>query len=248
MMKISYVMQSYLANDLTTGAKTAHLKFIRAVHSIQTQIYQDIELIIVADGCEITEYLYRKYFSTDTRIRLVYIDKEEGTLTNGKNYFRGLPRQIGRGYVTGEITTYLDADDVALPNHAKILAQVWKSSMSHNNEVAFCINGSWYDNAAILNNKNGQGFDSLDITTEPFEIKGLQSEWVISKIKPGLISYNTNLMSHVSDVKTKWQDTINGNEDAKFGMNLLAEVGVKNTFKIEKPIYIRCKAHPIWDI
>jgi len=241
-------MQSYLADDFVTGTKAAHMKFIRAVHSIQTQTYQDIELIIVADGCDITEYLYRKYFSTDPRIKLVYIDKEEGTLTNGKNYFRGLPRQIGRDHVTGKITAYLDADDVALPNHAKLLSQVWKSSIDRNSEVAFCINVAWYDNAAILNNKNGQGFDNLDITTEPFEIKGLQSEWVISKVKPGLISYNTNLISHRSHVKTKWQDTTNGNEDAIFGTKLLDEVGIKNTFKIQKPIYIRCKAYPIWDI
>jgi hypothetical protein len=52
----------------------------------------------------------------------------------------------------------------------------------------------------------------------------------------------------MSHVKTKWQDTTNGNEDAIFGKNLLDEVGIKNTFKIQKPIYIRCKAYPIWDI
>jgi len=62
---ISVIMPSYLGKY--EGSRiNADQKFIRAVESFQQQTLQNKELIIVSDGCEITNRIYRELFQYDT--------------------------------------------------------------------------------------------------------------------------------------------------------------------------------------
>ena len=65
-MKISVIMASWL------GAKRPHLdkKFVRAVNSFLKQTHEDKELIIVSDGCQITNKLYEEHYKMNPIVTL----------------------------------------------------------------------------------------------------------------------------------------------------------------------------------
>ena len=104
-------MQSYLG-QYPGSRSDSSTKFIRAVQSFLDQTHKDSELIIVSDGCEKTHQLYYELYKSEPRIKYVYVDKDTPNMYEGEvKYYRGLPRQIARSLVTGEITTYMDSDD-----------------------------------------------------------------------------------------------------------------------------------------
>jgi glycosyltransferase involved in cell wall biosynthesis len=107
---ISTIMTSYLGH-YEGARKNPEAKFIRAVESF---IAQDIakdqtELVIVSDGCQITNRLYQDHFEQVDNIQLIQAQKS-------KNRFPGENRQIGIDQAKFDIITYLDSDDFLLPN------------------------------------------------------------------------------------------------------------------------------------
>lgn len=106
-------MASFLQN-YPGSATSRDKKFIRAVNSFKKQTYQNKELIIVSDGCQLTIDLYNKYFSNEPNIKLISIPKQP---------LYGSMRNVGLGIADGDIISYLDTDDVLGPNHLKIIAE-----------------------------------------------------------------------------------------------------------------------------
>lgn len=111
--KISVIMASFLS-PYPGGATNRDKKFIRAVNSFRKQTYQNKELIIVSDGCQLTIDLYNKYFSNDTNIKLISIPKQP---------LYGNMRNVGLDLAEGDIISYLDTDDILGPNHLKIIVE-----------------------------------------------------------------------------------------------------------------------------
>ncbi len=111
-MKISVVMPSYLS-DYHGGAKNRKEKFHRAVNSFNSQSYPDKELIIVSDGCSITNNEILRY-STSPNVKFFYLPKQE--------MFSGYVRQYGCEQATGDYICYLDTDDYLGNNHLSNLA------------------------------------------------------------------------------------------------------------------------------
>lgn len=110
MGKVSVIMPSYLSN-YEGGATNRVEKFTRAVNSFLSQTHQEKELIIVSDGCLITNGIYKKnYFSFDN-IKLVELNKQP--------LFSGNVREAGLRVATGDIIGYLDTDDEFGINHIK---------------------------------------------------------------------------------------------------------------------------------
>jgi len=109
-MKISVIMASYLnlPNKSSQGQK-----FVRAVKSFLKQTYEDKELIIVSDGCPITVQLYHDNFTSYENIQLIPIPKQAP--------YSGEMRNIAFEEATGDIITYLDADDVIGKNHLQTI-------------------------------------------------------------------------------------------------------------------------------
>jgi len=81
-------------------------KFRRAVKSLLTNLFPDAhrELIIVSDGCELSEAIFKDEFSMYKNLRFYKIPKQP--------LFSGNVRQFGLNKSRGEYILYLDSDDV----------------------------------------------------------------------------------------------------------------------------------------
>ena len=89
-------------------------KFVRAVKSFLNQTHQDKELIIISDGDQVVEYLYDEHFKDNPLVKFKLIPKQP--------MYSGNVRNEGLEMATGDIISYLDADDVIGKNHLQIIA------------------------------------------------------------------------------------------------------------------------------
>lgn len=112
-------MPSYLS-AYQSSASDRSRKFVRAVESFLKQSYSDSELIIVSDGCEITNNIVINNFNFE-RVKLISIDKQP--------LFSGNVRQKGIEHATGDIITYLDSDDFYKnDNHLSVIVDGFKNN------------------------------------------------------------------------------------------------------------------------
>ena len=90
-------------------------KFLRAVKSFIGQTYENKELIIVADGCDVTEDLYNEHFKDFENIKFIKIPKQP--------IYGAETRNAGIELATGEIISYLDNDDIIGKQHLEIIME-----------------------------------------------------------------------------------------------------------------------------
>lgn len=108
------VMASYLGDysgRYGTSATDRVAKFHRAIASAQAQRMPDWELVIVADGCEITEREWKR--CTDERVRCLLIPKQR--LWSEK------VRNAGIHAARGRYIVYLDTDDMLADDHLQVM-------------------------------------------------------------------------------------------------------------------------------
>lgn len=118
-MKISIVMPVFLG-AYQNAATDRERKFERAVQSFLNQSYPNKSLIIVSDGCEITNRIVRSKFNHES-IKLISIDKQP--------LFSGAVRQAGLNASDGDFITYLDADDIYKENnHLQVIVNGFNSN------------------------------------------------------------------------------------------------------------------------
>jgi hypothetical protein len=239
-------MQAYLG-EYPGSRLNSEYKFIRAVNSFINQSHKDSELIIVSDGCEITHRCYMDNFKSNDRIKYLFVDKKGSTnmyeLVDGKKFFRGLPRQIARSLVTGEITTYMDSDDFMVDTHLTVIDSIYKVRPNWD----WAINCSWYDNVAVLENPIDKTW-SLYLKPDDmaYSIVGLDSLWIKTKVREDAIMLMPWLFSHKSYVETKWEDCIGDiSEDMDFSKRLRAKYTKGDRFT--SPTYVRCHYSNKWD-
>ncbi len=108
---ISVIMASYLG-DYKGAASNREQKFIRAVDSFLYQEFEDKELIIVSDFCDITERIYNEKYKQHSNISLFKLKKKQAT-------FSGSIRTCGLSLAKGEKICYLDTDDFFGKDHLK---------------------------------------------------------------------------------------------------------------------------------
>jgi len=133
MKKVSVIMASYLGFYQGRNSNP-NQKFIRAVKSFLSQTYQNKELVIVADGCDITEQLYNEHFNKFENIKFIKIPKQP--------IYGGEIRNAGIEIATGEIISYLDNDDVLGKNHLEKIM----------NEFTDDVDLLYYDDYLVLDN------------------------------------------------------------------------------------------------
>lgn len=190
---ISVVMVSYLGPY--KGSRVEPIKgFIRAVESFLAQTHMDSELIIVSDGCEITERVWSQRFAKHDRIKFYMRPKAQG--------WPGEHRQFGIEMATGDLITYLDADDGFGPTRLEKLVEATK------------------DRPFIL--------DQLYTIPSPsFKFRKyrplLETEWMGIKFwqyRPSWMG-GTYQICHQKNLNVSWKTTHHRGEDAQFVKQLL---------------------------
>ena len=186
-------------------------KFIRSVNSFISNVYENKELIIVSDGCNITNRLYNQYFKDFNNIKLI-IEKDSS------KFFRGIIRQKGIDFSNGDIITFLDIDDEFLPNHLDIIYNNFKDNdwIFMNNYVRK-NNGSYYLREselkeAYIGTSNISYKKSIPISWEGFD--GYGHDWkLINKLlsmnlKYEKIQYSGYVIRHLYDQSKKTQKSL----------------------------------------
>tara|TARA_B100000963_G_scaffold349061_1_gene357557 strand:+ start:35464 stop:36273 length:810 start_codon:yes stop_codon:yes gene_type:complete len=256
-INVSIIMQSYLG-DYPESRKNPKSKFIRAVYSVILQTIENWELIIVSDGCTITEQIYNTYFKHYKDIRLIKIPKSDETLMNSNgNYKRGLPKQKGVENAKGDWIMYLDSDDYILKNSIFKLCNMIKKisdfpKKESSLDIRYIINNSLvynykkYDN--ISNGEKPEGSIIKQKRGEPFKINGLPDMWislkdVIKGSSKDVVSASTaNIIHKRGYPKWEWCDTNSQNkfEDFEYISRIATENEIKHVMYISFPFYVKC--------
>ena len=112
-MRFSIIMPSFLGS-YKNAASNRPAKLERAIQSVLGQTFTDYELIIIADGCELTVEIAAPYFYEHLpKIRILEIPKQKT--------WAGAVRNAGISKAQGDIITYLDIDDRLGENHLQII-------------------------------------------------------------------------------------------------------------------------------
>jgi glycosyltransferase involved in cell wall biosynthesis len=110
-MKFSVIMPSLLA-DYPGAAVNRHKTLIRAIESVLAQSFQDFELIVVADGCELTRHIMKTNYDDNPKIKYGIVPRA-ALFSNGA-------RNTAIDIAEGEYIIYIDNDDKWGPDHLKI--------------------------------------------------------------------------------------------------------------------------------
>ena len=129
-MKFTVIMQSLLA-DYPNSATNKPEKFIRAVASVINQTYDDWELIIIADGCQVTIDTFFNNFDVSDKLRLFLYEKQEHYKSTWPSYCRN----VGIEKATGDYILYLDIDDFYEPDYLWNLSEVVDGSLSFVDDI-----------------------------------------------------------------------------------------------------------------
>ena len=248
-IKISIVMQVNLA-DYDGARRDSINKFHRAVQSFKNQIYKNAELIIVADGCVKTQQLYNRSYKNDNNIKFVFYDRMDTELKmyetkpgdpKEDRQYRGFARKVGVGAATGEVVTYMDADDVIAPEFTMTLMLIYNQAP----DLDWWINTEWYDNEAA----DWQESDIIDASANSpiVELPYIEGGWRKTSLKPGKIVMSPWLLMHRNNLDVHWRDTYgNVSEDSDFNKRLREKY--KKGMAYARPIYARCHFAELWDI
>ncbi len=243
-------MQSHLG-DYEGSRIAPEIKIERAINSFLSQTYKDCELILIADNCKKTEFIYETKFSSESRIKIYSIQDDSKQMYHSSDegiFFRGYPRQIGLENATGDVITYMDSDDFILPDYIERIEKLW----SINDKYFWFSNNCWWENHSILD-RQPKGyytyFESL-YQKDIKKIKDLDSLWIVSIVKKGKMIMSPALISHRRDCKIEWKDYLQKNsedssEDILFIQSLQNEHG--KGAQISIPGYVRCHLRDFWD-
>jgi glycosyltransferase involved in cell wall biosynthesis len=165
---ISVIMISYLS-DYQNSRKYPKEKFIRAVNSFLNQTHEKKELIIVSDGCEITNQLYFEHFDKHNNIYLIRAPKQ-------KSNWPGKLRECARTLANYEWITYLDSDDMFIQNHLFLINDKINSL---NEEMEVILN--YKKILPLIKDGHDDYYNVIGVNKE--EVKRMTNKWFFTKVK-----------------------------------------------------------------
>ena len=248
-LKISVVMQSYLG-DYPGSRTEPERKFVRAVNSFLNQTNKNSELIIVSDGCKITEKLYKENFLDNDRIKFKLCENKGQKMYEKSSemiHYVGEPRQHGVDMSSGDIITYMDSDDILTNLYLEKIIEYW----NYNYDLDWIVNRCWWDNVKVVSDEGVSDYEIIfdkQLTKEYKKIDSLESEWVKSCVKKDVVLQSPGLISHKRTCDIKWGNVSskgNLSEDILFYKEMLEK------YKKGKYIhffgYVRCHLKNGWD-
>ena len=135
-MKFTIIMASLLS-DYPGSATGKDKKLIRAVESVLKQTYMNFELIVIADGCALTEFVIKHNFD-DKRINLIRVERKE--------LWSNVPRNAGIDIAKGKYILYCDIDDKWGENHLRII----DDQMDNTENWLYYNDWRWSQNAKVI--------------------------------------------------------------------------------------------------
>ena len=231
-IKFSVVMMSYLKDY--PGARTNPIpKFHRAIRSFLNQTHANRELIIVSDGCEITNQEYLKWQHIDT-IKLIHAQKSDFK-------WPGSQRQLGVDAATGDWIAYLDTDDIYHPLHLQNIVYHIES----NKGVRAILNSSF---AQLIDMKDWNNKEPFNVSVAAKTITIPANQYPLTITDEGKLyyyatreldgtQYGTSRTFHAKEIPAKWEDSNQRGEDLIFSNKLRA---LPTSIRIDEPSYIVC--------
>lgn len=213
-MGISVIMPSYLG-EYPGSRSNADSKFIRAVRSFLTNTIKEKELIIVSDGCEITNRLYEEHFKQFEEVKLVIVEKRKET-------WPGELRECGRALAKYDWISYLDSDDALHPTY---LEQLTKHIISNPNIQSFSIQYMLFPVMDLDYIKerpwflNMTPFSRIDDYADFYnsdsgiKINFLNRDWFLASTPS---AYGTWAIIHKKDISVRWRNSEEMGEDTDF--------------------------------
>jgi glycosyltransferase involved in cell wall biosynthesis len=158
-MKVSIIIPSNLSPRRLAG-KDSEKKLLRAVRSALDQDYDNLEVIVIADGCTVTMDLLRQEAKSHW-IELIYMDKQPN--------WSGSVRNKGIETATGDMICYLDADDYLGSDHVTTLVKHFKGDWVWFNDMT--IQGDAFRERTCVLKANKCG------TSNIAHLRKLRSRW-----------------------------------------------------------------------
>tara|TARA_B100000900_G_scaffold218250_1_gene184886 strand:+ start:252 stop:1016 length:765 start_codon:yes stop_codon:yes gene_type:complete len=254
-------MQSYLG-EYPGARKDPETKFIRAVYSVIAQKDSNWELIIVSDGCKITERLYLKHFKNFRNIKFFMVEKPKNSKMNilKKSYFRGKPRALGVEKATGNWICYLDTDDFYTDNAVGDIIRYIKKAKEIKPELRYIFNNLIIESHILIDfiEKGILKFPGdyrYDAVSSLKLINGIPGEWAPVTIafknkNDTFFPSGTYSIIHKKGYPSwSWGDKTDasGSEDNAFikPISEQEDDAYKSISRLE--YYVRCH-HQLWDL
>lgn len=208
MLGISVIMPSYLGK-YPGSRKDPENKFIRAVESFLLNKINEKELIIVSDGCDITNRIYKDRFEQYDFIKLVQVEKRKAT-------WPGELRECGRSLAKYDWITYLDTDDIYQSMH---LYSVVKAILDKSSGTTLLLDTKYTFPIAKDPNEIMLAYLGMDINAyNEFRSKlkpnSLYGECLAASKSRG--HNGTWQITHHKEVPHRWQNTTEMGEDKSF--------------------------------
>lgn len=235
-MKVNVIMMSYLW-PYPGARKNSVSKFIAAVNSFLNQNHKNSILTIISDGCELTNVVYDKMFSNNERVNLIRMQKQE-------ERWPGQLRQIGIDSCDSDLITYLDTDDLLLPNHIDEMVKVffenknakwvsWTSIWVH--ETNFAINYHLGREAVEKHFDYSKAVYDFVLRSDPEAYPNSEPYFGKFPIEMEVGKHCMGALGHRTDVNAKWKG-MEIAEDYNFIEQLHSEYGESEWIK--SPTYV----------
>jgi glycosyltransferase involved in cell wall biosynthesis len=222
-MGITVVMSSHLG-EYPGSRSNPVVKFVRAVNSFLKNTLQEKELIIVSDGCDITNKTYDKYYKQYDNIRLVQVEKS-------KFNWPGELRECGRSLAKYDWIAYLDSDDALYPTYLIQLSDYIKSNPDLKFFTTNLMMIPIVDPEHIVSNPEYLKLLPMNTLEEYLEFKDsnsgvrfnfLDRNWILTK-SPSMTG--TWCIVHDKYVVSRWKNKNEMGEDSDFIKSLAKEYG-----------------------
>lgn len=116
----------------------------RAINSVITQTYKNIEIILVDDGStDDSGIICDRFADTDSRIKVIH--KQNGGLSSARN--------AGIEIALGEYLTFIDSDDYVDEDYVEYL---YKLVCEYNVPMSICSHTVVYENGTVLKKETGE--------------------------------------------------------------------------------------------
>lgn len=246
--KISVVMQVYLG-DYQGSRQYAREKFVRAINSFLAQSYPNKELVIVSDGCVFAKRIYELIYTSNDKIKFVWVDRNLDRKmydkSDQKTFYRGYPKAVGCRHATGDIICYLDSDDVMLPDHLFALNCQWSLA---DDSIRWGSNNLRVINAKLIQmNLPKERTDVFSYRTVDLSAYGIYEDFFVNVVcRYNEIGCATYCLSHRKDIEVEWTDTEGINEDVTFVQALMKKY--PTNLRISTPTMVVCHYRNGWDV